>query len=83
MHIPSEQEVSKRRPVNLTIREDVLSEAKSLKLNASKAAETGIINAVKEAKAKEWLEANKQALQAHNKRVAQEGTLLKPNWVSE
>jgi antitoxin CcdA len=83
MHTHSEQSLSKRRPVNLTIREDVLIEAKSFKLNASKAAEAGIINAVKEAKSKEWLETNKQALQAHNKRIAEEGTLLKPKWASE
>jgi antitoxin CcdA len=61
MHTHSEQSLSKRRPVNLTIREDVLIEAKS----------------------KEWLETNKQALQAHNKRIAEEGTLLKPKWASE
>ena len=83
MQIHSEQDVSKRRPINLTIREDVLNEAKSLKLNASKAAEIGIINAVKEAKAKEWLEENNQALKAHNKRVEKNGVLLKPIWVSD
>jgi antitoxin CcdA len=83
MQISSEQEISKRRPVNLTIREDVLHEAKSLKLNTSKAAETGIINAVKEARAKKWLEENQSALQAHNKRIDKEGTLLKPSWVTD
>ncbi len=82
MYLSPEQKTSKRRPVNLTIREDVLSEAKSLKLNASKAAEAGIINAVREARAEEWLEANKLALQAHNKRIIKDGPLLKPSWVS-
>lgn len=83
MYTSSEQEASKRRPINLTIREDVLNEAKSLKLNASKAAETGIINAVREARAQEWIDTNKSAIQAHNKRIAKEGTLLKPTWDSE
>jgi antitoxin CcdA len=83
MQTHSERSASKRRPVNLTIREDVLSEAKSLQLNASKAAEAGIINAVKEAKAKEWLETNRQALQAHNERAAEDGTLLEPKWASD
>jgi antitoxin CcdA len=40
---------SKRRPVNLTIRADILEEAGALKLNTSQAAETGIIAAVREA----------------------------------
>ena len=82
MHV-SDQETPKRRPVNLTIREDILQEAKLLKLNASKAAEAGLLNAVREARAQEWLNANQAALQAHNERVAEEGPLLKPNWVSE
>ncbi len=83
MQTTSDQELSKRRPINLTIREDVLKEAKSLKLNASKAAEAGLVHAIKEAHAKEWLEVNKQALIAHNKRVEKDGTFLKPNWASE
>lgn len=83
MYISSHQEISKRRPVNLTVREDVLDEAKSLHLNASKAAEIGIINAIREARAEEWLEESKIALKAHNVRVEKSGTLLTPNWVSE
>lgn len=83
MYISSHQEVSKRRPVNLTVREDVLDEAKSLHLNASKAAEAGIINAIKDARAQEWLEESKVALKAHNVRVEKSGTLLTPDWVSK
>ena len=77
----SEQENSKRRPINLTIRADLLKEAKDLKLNASKAAETGIANAVKAAREETWLAENKKALQAHNKRIDNEGTLLTPEWI--
>ena len=83
MYTLSEQELSKRRPVNLTIREDILNEAKSLKLNASKAAEAGLIHAIKETHAREWLKTNKKALLAHNQRVEESGTFLKPDWVSE
>ncbi|PJB73383.1 MAG: hypothetical protein CO093_00885 [Alphaproteobacteria bacterium CG_4_9_14_3_um_filter_47_13] len=78
----SDQEVSKRRPVNLTIREDILDEARSLKLNTSKAAEMGIINAVREARSQEWLEKNRDALLAHNRRIDKEEPLLTPDWVS-
>ena len=79
----SEQEILKRRPINLTIRTDILNEAKSLKLNASKAAETGIIAAIKIAREEEWLEANSGAILAHNKRIEKNGPLLTPNWASE
>ena len=83
MYISSHQEASKRRPVNLTVREDVLDEAKSLQLNASKAAEAGIINAIKNAREQEWLEESKIALKAHNARIEKSGTLLTPDWISE
>ncbi len=74
---------SRRRAVNLTVREDILDEAKTLKLNTSKAAEAGIARAVKEARAQEWLEQNRAALQAHNDRTAQKGPALKPLWASD
>ena len=82
MHISSHQESSKRRPINLTVREDVIIEAKSLQLNASKAAEAGIINAIRDAHTQKWLETNKDALKAHNTRIEKSGTLLTPNWTS-
>jgi len=74
---------SKRRPVNLTIREDVLKEAKALNLNASKAAEIGIIAAVKQAQEREWLKNNRDAIFAHNKRIDKAGTLLTPAWAHD
>ena len=80
MHINTENVTFKRRPINLTIREDILVEAKELNLNASKAAEYGIINAVKEARAQEWLLNNKKAILAHNERIEKQGILLTPDW---
>ncbi len=83
MPTTSEPEAHKRRPVNLTIREDVLKEAKALHLNASKAAESGILAAIKETRAEEWLRTNEKALRAHNERVEGEGTLLTPAWLGD
>jgi antitoxin CcdA len=80
MRINTEDTVPKKRPVNLTIREDILEEAKALNLNASKAAEAGMVSAIKEARAQEWLTKNKKALLAHNKRVEEQGVLLTPHW---
>lgn len=74
---------SKRRPINLTIREDILSEAKALKLNASKAAEAGIEAAIKQAREENWLAENQDTIAAHNQRVAESGPLLVPDWADD
>ncbi|MCB1984572.1 MAG: type II toxin-antitoxin system CcdA family antitoxin [Burkholderiales bacterium] len=83
MFTASKKAASKRRPVNLTIREDLLKTARLLNLNTSKAAEMGIEDAIRKAQASKWLESNKKALLAHNVRVEKEGTLLKPDWMPE
>jgi antitoxin CcdA len=74
---------SRRRPVNLTIREDIMKEAKSLELNASKAAEAGIVKAIKKIQTEKWLAENKAAFKAHNERVSNNGTLLTPHWTDK
>jgi len=73
----------KRRPVNLSIRGDILEQAKELELNTSQAAESGIKEAIKQAQEEQWLRNNKDAIAKHNKRVEDTGTLLKPHWISE
>jgi antitoxin CcdA len=83
MSIGTHHEESKRRPVNLTIREDVMREAKLLRLNASQAAEQGIAEAVKKAKEQVWLEENRGAIRAYNERIEKHGTLLTPLWLEE
>ncbi|GJL55571.1 MAG: hypothetical protein NPIRA02_27030 [Nitrospirales bacterium] len=80
MHSLREHQSSKRRPVNLTIRDDVLAEAKSLNVNASQAAEVGILEAIKKAREQEWLRNNQKALRAHNTRAEKDGPLLTPDW---
>ena len=79
MRISSKQNASKGYPVNLTIREDILKNTKSINLNMSEAAEVGIENAIKKAQTKNWRKSNKAAILAHNSRVEKEGALLKPD----
>ena len=83
MFAVSDKQNIKRRSINLTIREDVVKEVKALKLNASKAAEAGLIEAIKTVKEKEWLEENREAIKAYNERITKNGTLLKPYWLKE
>ncbi|RMB04875.1 type II toxin-antitoxin system CcdA family antitoxin [Eilatimonas milleporae] len=73
----------KRRAANLTIRTDVLELARALHVNTSRAAEAGIIRAIREVQAREWLRGNKAAIEAHNARVDKDGTLLTPDWAAD
>jgi antitoxin CcdA len=71
---------TKKRPINLTIRADLIEQAKELDLNASQAAETGIAAAIKAAQEKAWREENKAAIRAYNERIAREGVALPMRW---
>lgn len=74
---------SRRRPTSLTVRADLLRDAKALRVNTSRAAEAGIEAAVKKAKGEAWLRDNKAAIDAYNERIDREGTLLKPIWLQD
>jgi antitoxin CcdA len=58
-----------RRAVNFTIRADLLEEAKQLKLNASQAAEAGLLEAVRRARVETWRRENAAAIDDYNRRV--------------
>lgn len=70
----------KRRSVNLTISEEVMEAARALELNTSRAAEAGIIEAIRQARAEAWRRENEAAIEAHNARVEKDGVLLTPDW---
>jgi len=76
-------ESAKKRPVSLTVRTDLIKEARALRLNTSRAAEAGIEAAVRKAKEDAWRSENKAAIEAYNERIARTSTLLKPIWLSE
>jgi antitoxin CcdA len=73
---------SRRRSVNLTIREDIIDAAKALHLNASQAAEAGIVEAIRKRQEEEWMGENRKAITAHNKRIEKDGPLLTPGWAA-
>jgi len=64
----------------VTVREDVIAAAKALGLNASKAAEAGIAEAVRRAREEAWLEAARPAIAAHNRRIVRDGPLVVADW---
>lgn len=65
-----------RKPTNLSLDKDLLSEAKALNINLSRAAEEGVRRAVADAKAAEWREANAEALESSNSYVETQGLPL-------
>ncbi len=74
---------TKRRSINLTIREDVIAAAKSVPLNLSQAAEAGIVEAIRKARTEAWRKANRDRIEAHNARIKKDGVLLTPDWAEE
>ena len=65
-----------RKATNVSINEALLSEAKALKINVSKAAEAGLIVALAKKRSELWLEENRAALDSSNSYVEQHGLPL-------
>jgi len=65
-----------RRPTNLSLDAGLLTEAKALKVNLSRAAEDGLRCAVAAAKAAHWKAENAAALQSSNAYIEKHGLPL-------
>ena len=68
-----------KKPTNLTINTDLLSQAKSLNINISSILEAALIETLKKDKRKEWLEENEDSIQAYNSLVNQNGVFSDGN----
>ena len=66
----------RRRPTNVTLPEGLVAEAQSLHINVSQACERGLQMEVAAAKARQWQEENKAAIDAWNSYVEQNGIPL-------
>ncbi|WP_417467502.1 type II toxin-antitoxin system CcdA family antitoxin [Maricaulis sp.] len=83
VHVMKYETPANRKRVNLTVREDVMSEAQALDINISRAAEAGIEAALKAAQSRRWREDNADAIRAHNERIEREGMALPTPWWAE
>ena len=63
----------KRRPTNVSLREDLVAAARDLDLNISRIAEEALDSAVRNAAAQRWLEENRAAVEDYNARVERRG----------
>jgi antitoxin CcdA len=62
-----------KRASNLSVNSNLLEEARRYKLNLSKLLEQALVEALTEKKRTEWLEQNREALEAYNERVEERG----------
>lgn len=65
-----------RKPTNLTLDSDLLSDAKALNVNLSRAAEDGVRAAVIQAREEQWRTENAAALESSNTFVDKHGLPL-------
>ena len=65
-----------RKPTNLSLDANLLTQAKALKVNLSRAAEDGVRAAVSVAKAQQWKAENTAAIQSSNAYVEKHGLPL-------
>jgi antitoxin CcdA len=76
MPAPAARPEATRRPINVSLNEALVAEAKALGINISRAAESGLEQAVKNARDAKWLEENRAAIEAHNAWVEEHGLIL-------
>jgi antitoxin CcdA len=65
--------VPPKRPTNVSLRVDMVAEAKRLGVNVSQACETGLLDQVRNAQKEEWQRENKEAIESWNKWIAENG----------
>ena len=63
--------------VNLSVREDLLQEARRLKLNLSQLAEEAIESALRKFRVDRWREDNREAIESYNAHIREHGVWSK------
>ncbi len=58
-----------KKSTNLSINSDLLRQAKDYHINLSKALEQRLVEMLLEEKRREWKEANRDAIEAYNRRI--------------
>jgi len=62
-----------KKPTNVTIRSDLLEEARALNINLSQEFELHLAEVVRRRRAEQWLKDNREAIQAYNRYVEEHG----------
>ena len=62
-----------KKPTNISLNSDLVRKAKAYKINLSKALETELARLIWQKREEEWLEENREALEAQNRRIEKMG----------
>lgn len=71
--LPVYDERAPKRPTNVSLNSDLLAKAKRFGINLSQELEMRLVEVVKARLREEWLEANGEAIEAYNIRIARDG----------
>jgi antitoxin CcdA len=71
--------IARKVATNLSVRADLVREAKALGLNLSEVFETAIREAIRQRKQDAWREENREAIERYNAMVARDG-LFSDGW---
>ena len=63
----------RKAPTNVSVRADLVRQARLLKLNLSELLETALEKAIRDQERAAWLEANRSAIDDYNAQVAKRG----------
>jgi antitoxin CcdA len=69
----SARSLSPKRPANVSVRIDLLEQARRYDINLSRALEDRLVELLRERERDAWRERNRAAIDAYNKRVEREG----------
>jgi antitoxin CcdA len=76
MNVQARRVAAIKRATNVSIRSDLIDEAKQLGINISEACEQGLEKEVAKTRAEQWLEENRAALESSNAYVEKHGLPL-------
>jgi antitoxin CcdA len=62
-----------KRAVNVSIQEEILAEAKTMKINLSQVLEDELRKRVRETRAARWAEENREAIESYNRFIEKHG----------
>lgn len=62
-----------KKPTNVTIRADLLEQAREMKINLSQEFESHLAEVIRKRRAEQWLRDNREAIEAYNRFVAENG----------
>ena len=75
MHTASPARSATKRATNVSLAEDILTQAKALGINLSQTLEAQLEKLVREARAKQWAEENREAIESQNRWIEKHGLL--------